>query len=230
MSETTTSRNQLLAALPIKAYRRLLPKLERFELIFGAQLYNPGDAFTHAYFPESGIISMLAVTDNDSTLEVAMVGNDGMVGLPVYLGIKISDNRAVVQGDGCSFRITAADLVKECETGQDLSRIMRAFTYSIVMQIARSAVCNRFHGIESRLARWLLMTQDRMMSSEFKITQEFLSYMLGVRREAVSKAATGLQKQDIISYVRGNMSILDRQKLEAIVCNCYGFTMTRATV
>lgn len=230
MSETTNCKNHLLAALPTKAYRRLLPKLERFELIFGARLYNPGDAFTHAYFPESGIISMLAVTEDNSSLEVAMVGNDGMVGLPVYLGIKVSDNRAVVQGVGFALRITAADLAKECETGQDLSRIMRAFTYSIVIQIARSAVCNRFHGIESRLARWLLMTQDRMMSSEFRVTQEFLSYMLGVRREAVSKTATGLQNQHIISYVRGNMSILDRQKLESIVCNCYGIILARTVV
>ena len=230
MSQATKCKNELLAALPVKTYRRLLPRLEQIDLVFGERLYSPGDTFTHAYFPESGIISVLAVVDNDSMLEVAIVGADGMVGLPVYLGVKVADNRAIVQGDGHALRMTVADFEKECESSEDLSRIMRAFTYTIVKQIARSAVCNRFHGIESRLARWLLMTQDRMRSSEFKITQEFLSYMLGVRREAVNKAATGLQRQQIISYVRGNMSILDRQGLESLVCNCYGFILARTPV
>jgi CRP-like cAMP-binding protein len=221
MSKLIKSKNQLLAALPAKSYLHILPKLESITMIFGERLYNPGDVFTHVYFPESGAVSLLAVVDDESTLEVAMVGDEGMVGLPVYLGSTISENRAVVQGAGDALRIEAADFVKECDSGDDLSRIMRTFTYSVVLQIARSAVCNRFHDIEPRLARWLLMTQDRMRSSEFRITQEFLSYMLGVRREAVSKAAAGLQKRRLISYVRGNMSILNSEELRAIVCKCY---------
>jgi CRP-like cAMP-binding protein len=221
MSQLVRSKNQLLTALPTKAYLHILPKLERIAMVFGERLYNPGDTFTHVYFPESGVVSLLAVVDDESTLEVALVGDEGMVGLPVYLGSNVSENRAVVQGSGDALRIKAADFVKECESGNDLSRVMRTFTYSIVLQIARSAVCNRFHGIEPRLARWLLMTQDRMRSNEFRITQEFLSYMLGVRREAVSKAAAALQERRLIRYVRGNMSILDSEELRAIVCKCY---------
>ena len=140
-----------------------------------------------------------------------MVGSEGMAALPVFLGVKVSKNRAVVQGVGFAQRMKVADFLKECSVSDELPRLLRLFTYSILMQIARSAVCNRFHPIESRMARWLLMTQDRMKSTEFKITQEFLSYMLGVRREAVNKAATGFQRRKLISYVRGQMSILNRR-------------------
>ena len=223
MSTYQKPNNHLLAALPTKTYKGLFPKLERVDLNFGETVYGPGDVLSHIYFVESGIVSMLAVIDDHSTLEVGMVGVEGMVGLPVFLGKKTSGNRAVVQGDGHALRIKAADFSAECAAGNGLSQIMLAFTYSILVQIARSAVCNRFHDIESRLARWLMMTQDRMRSTEFRITQDFLSYMLGVRREAVNKAATSLQQRKLISYVRGNMSILDRKGLESLACNCYGF-------
>ncbi|MBK7392180.1 MAG: Crp/Fnr family transcriptional regulator [Chloracidobacterium sp.] len=222
MSALTTT-NQILAALPAKTQKRLLPKLKRFDLIFSETVYDKGDLFSHVYFPESGIISLLASVDEHSTIEVAMVGCEGMVALPVFLGIEHSANRAVVQGSGVALRLTVADMLAECAASDDLPRIMRLFTYSLLMQIARSAVCNRFHPIESRLARWLLMTQDRMKSPDFRITQEFLSYMLGVRREAVNKAATGFQRRHLISYARGNMSLIDRPALEKIACNCYGF-------
>ena len=209
--------------MPAKTYKDLFPKLERVDLNFGEIVYGPGDVLSHIYFVESGIVSMLAVIDDHSTLEVGMVGDEGMVGLPVFLGKKTSGNRAVVQGDGHALRIKAADFSAECVRSDELPHIMRAFTYAILVQIARSAVCNRFHDIESRLARWLMMTQDRMRSTEFRITQDFLSYMLGVRREAVNKAATSLQQRKLISYVRGNMSVIDRKGLEALACNCYGF-------
>ena len=155
-----------------------------------------------------------------------MVGSEGMVALPVFLGLKSSNNRAVVQGEGVALRMKAADLLKECSASDELPRILRLFTYSMLMQIARSAVCNRFHAIETRLARWLLMAQDRMGSTEFKITQEFLSSMLGVRREAVNKAAGDFQRRKLISYVRGHMSLLDRPELESLACSCYGFIST----
>ena len=223
MADPTTPNNQLLSALPAKVLKRLMPKLERFEFKFGERLYDPGDVFSHVYFPETGIVSLLAAVDERSTIEVAMVGNEGMAALPVFLGIERSDIRAVVQGDGFGRRMSVADISEECLRSDELPRQLRLFTYSLLMQIARSAVCNRFHPIESRLARWLLMTQDRMKNAEFKITQEFLSYMLGVRREAVNKTATGLQRRKLISYNRGHMHILDRKELESLACNCYGF-------
>ncbi len=227
MSQPVNQKNQLLAALPAKTYGRLLPKLERIGMTFGEQLYNPGDVFSHVYFPESGIISMLAVSDEASSLEVAMIGDDGMAGLPVFLGVKVAVDRAVVQGSGHAFRIKVADFIEECDSQGGMTQIMLGFTYSIILQIDRSAVCNRFHSIESRLARWLLLTQDRMKSSEFRVTQEFLSYMLGVRREAVNKAAKELQRRNLISYVRGTMTIVDRKELESIVCGCYGFIVSK---
>jgi len=223
MADPTTPNNQLLSALPAKVLKRLMPKLERFEFKFGERLYDSGDVFSHVYFPETGIVSLLAAVDERSTIEVAMVGNEGMAALPVFLGIERSDIRAVVQGDGFGRRMSVADISEECLLSDELPRQLRLFTYSLLMQIARSAVCNRFHPIESRLARWLLMTQDRMKNAEFKITQEFLSYMLGVRREAVNKTATGLQRRKLISYNRGHMHILDRKELESLACNCYGF-------
>jgi len=170
-------KNALLSALPEEICRHLFPKLERHALVFGEKVYNPGDVFTHVYFVESGIVSMLAVIDAHSTLEVSMVGSEGMVALPVFLGIAASNNRAIVQGTGLALRMTTADFLEECKLRDDLPRIMRLFTYSILMQISRTAACNRFHAIEARLARWLLMTQDRMKTSEFRITQDFMSYM-----------------------------------------------------
>jgi len=223
MSTSQKPNNHLLAALSAKTYKGLSPQFESVELKFGETVYGPGDVLSHIYFVESGIVSMLAVIDAHSTLEVGMVGVEGMVGLPFFLGKKTSGNRAVVQGSGHALRIKVADFDVECVRSDELPYIMRAFTYSILVQIARSAVCNRFHDIESRLARWLMMTQDRMRSPDFRITQDFLSYMLGVRREAVNKSASSLQQRKLISYVRGNMSVIDRKGLEALACNCYGF-------
>ena len=222
MPMSAISPNNLLAALPAHVYAELIPKFERLDLDFAKVVYNYGDTLTHVYFVESGIISLLVAADDHSTIEVGMVGHEGMVALPVFLGVNVSQNRAVVQGAGRALRMKAAEFGNECMAGADLSRIMRLFTYSILMQVARSAVCNRFHSTDSRLARWLLMTQDRMNSNHFQITQEFLSYMVGVRREAINKAATGFQRRDLISYVRGSMTINDRKGLEALACSCYG--------
>lgn len=222
MPRPAISPNSLLAALPAAVYTKLIPKFERFDLEFSEIVYDRGDTFSHVYFIESGIVSLLVAADKHSTIEVGMVGREGMVALPVFLGVKVSKNRAVVQGTGRALRMKASEFESECLAGADLSRIMRLFTYSILMQVARSAVCNRFHSTDSRLARWLLMTSDRMNSDHFQITQEFLSYMVGVRREAVNKAAKGFQRRDLISYVRGSMTINDRKRLETIACSCYG--------
>jgi CRP-like cAMP-binding protein len=153
---------------------------------------------------------------------VGIVGREGMVGLPAFMGVKTSGNRAVVQGVGAALRMKAKAFRKECENGSFLSRLLRRYSHSRLTQIAQGAACNRFHPIDARLARWLLMTRDRMGTDEFQLTQEFLSNMLGVRREGVNKAAGVLQQQDLISYTRGHLLILNRVGLAAVACHCYG--------
>lgn len=165
---------------------------------------------------------MLATVAESSTLEVGLIGNEGMAGLPLFLGVANSNNRAVVQGAGSALSLKATDFQVECHKRGALSQILRRYTHSLLTQVSQSAVCYRFHPIEERLARWLLMTSDRMASDEFQITQEFLSNMLGVRREAVNKAAVSLQHKKMICYSRGQVSILNREGLTATACQCYG--------
>lgn len=226
MTKTTTLRappaNRLLAALPKEESRRLLDNGEPFSLVFGEVIYEPGDPIRHVYFPTSGIISLLATVDKRASLEVGMVGREGMAGLPAFMGVKTSRNGAVVQGAGTAMRMKATSLLKECENGGSLPRLMRRYTHSQLTQTGQVAACNRYHSIDARLARWLLMTRDRMGADEFQLTQEFLSNMLGVRREGVNKAAGALQKQNLISYSRGTLTILNPAGLEAVACQCYG--------
>ncbi len=221
MPEHIKPANRLLAALPVKEYRQLLPKLEETALPFTEIIYAPDDIIRYVYFPNSGIISLLAAVGERSQLEVGIVGNEGVVGLPVFLGVKTSNNQAIVQGEGAAVRIKTADFLMECSNGGALPRILQRYTHSMITQISQSAVCNRFHPIEARLARWLLMMGDRMTSDVFQITQKFLSNMLGVRREAVTLSAKTLQQSNLIIYSRGKISILDRASLEAVSCRCY---------
>jgi CRP-like cAMP-binding protein len=214
--------NRLLAALPKNEYRRLLPTLELVPLVFGEVIYEPGDLIRHVYFPASGIISLLAVVEDRATLEVGIVGREGMVGLPVFLGVKTSRNRAVVRGAGAAMRMKATAYRKECDNGGSLPRLLRRYTHSLLTEVAQGAACNRFHPTDARLARWLLMTVDRMGADEFQLTQQFLSKMPGVRREGVSKTAGALRKQRLISYRRGTLTTLNRAGLEAVACQCYG--------
>lgn len=220
-TKTNQTDNRLLAALPNKVFQQLEAKLEPFELIYNTDVYAPGDVIEHVYFPERGIISLLAVVGKDSTLEVGIVGDEGMIGISVFLGETKTNTRAVVQGAGFALRMTAADFIGEIEKSSDLQRILKKFTFSLMTQIAQSAACNRYHPIDARLARWLMMTSDRMKSDEFQVTQEFLSNMIGVRREAVNKAASDFQHRGLISYMRGNLSILKPKELEALACTCY---------
>jgi CRP-like cAMP-binding protein len=213
--------NRLLDRLPRKEYERLLPALEEIPLVFEEVLYEAGEVILDVYFPTSGIVSLLAAVDDRATLEVGLVGREGMVGLPVFMEVKTSGNRAVVQGVGSAFKMKAKFLRKECQDGGPLPRLLRRYSHSVLTQISQTAACNRFHPIEARLARWLLMTRDRMGADEFQLTQEFLSNMLGVRREGVNKAASTLQQQNLISYSRGALTILNRTGLEAIACKCY---------
>jgi CRP-like cAMP-binding protein len=221
MPENAKPTNRLLAALPQKEYKNLSPKLERVPLNYDENIYEPGAIIKHVYFPESGIISLLSQVDDRSSIEVGIVGSEGLAGLPVFLGVKTSGNVAVVQGAGTAFRLSSAHFLAACANGSNLTPIIQRFIHSLFIQISQSAACNRFHPIEERLARWLLMTQDRMHSNEFQITQEFLSNMLGVRREAVNKAANSLHHHELISYIRGNLTINDRAGLEKAACACY---------
>jgi CRP-like cAMP-binding protein len=221
--------NRLLAALPAGEYRRLLPDLEQIPLTYGDNIYDSGDTIQYVYFPNSGIISLLAAAEKESALEVGIVGREGIVGIAVFLGVKTSNNNAIVQGQGFAMRMKAAAFLTECEKGEMLSRLLRRFTQSLLAQISQSAVCYRFHPAEDRLARWLLMTSDRMDTNDFHLTQDFLSNMVGVRREAVNKSAVVLQQQQLISYSRGNISIINRHGLEMKACRCYAIIKDEET-
>lgn len=213
--------NRLLAALPTKEYQRLLPELEAVTLTFGDILFEPGDRLSHVYFPGNSIVSLLSAVEDRELLEVGLVGNDGMAGLPVFMGVAKSRSRGLVQGSGDAMRMKASHLRKEVSNGGSLSGLLFRYTHSLLTQISQSAACNRFHLVNARLARWLLMTHDRVEGDEFRLTQEFISHMLGVRREGVTLAASSLQKQKLISYSRGQIKILDRVALEAVTCKCY---------
>jgi CRP-like cAMP-binding protein len=223
MSTTRSPRiaNRLLAALPKKDYQALQRHLEEVPLIFEEILYQPNELISDVYFPNSGIISLLAAVNGRATLEVGLVGQEGMLGLAIFMGVSSSQNRAVVQGPGLAMKIKATAFRKECNNGGALPRLLRRYTHSLVTQITQSAICNQFHSVDARMARWLLMTHDRMGTDEFQLTQEFLSNMLGVRREGVSRAAGDLQKRKLITYSRGRLTVLDRAGLEAISCGCY---------
>ena len=220
--------NWLLASLPKKAYQRLLPKLKQTMLIFGDVLYDPGDTIRHVYFPSDSIISLLSAVAERSTLEVGMVGREGMAGLPIFMGVNVSRTRALVQGGGSAMKMTAAALREETHQLSPLHRLLDRYTHSWLTQISQSSVCNRFHRVEARLARWLLMTSDRMGRDEFRLTQDFMSNMLGVRREGVNRAAGALGDRKLIHYNRGELTILNRPSLEEAACVCYAIIKTES--
>jgi CRP-like cAMP-binding protein len=213
--------NNLLAALPRKDRQRLLASLVPIALTFGEILYEPGKAIRYVYFPNDSVVSLLTLVEGHRALEVGLVGCEGMVGIPLALGVNISPVRALVQGTGTAMRMSATRFRKEFHNSVPLQRALYRFTHVLMAQVTQTAACNRFHFIEARLARWLLMTRDRVLSNQFRLTQEFLSHMLGVRRVGVTKAAGALQQRKLINYSRGNISILDRKGLEAAACRCY---------
>ena len=217
----STNGNKLLAALSKEDYARLNPMLEQVSLDYGKTIYEPGEIIRDVYFPNSGLISLLAAVEDGATLEVGIVGREGVVGLPVFLGVNTTTSRAIVQGAGFAMRIKAGDFLEESRNGGGLPNLLQRFTHTMLAQVSQSAACYRFHAIEARLARWLLMTADRVESNDFQITQEFLSNMLGVRREAVNRSAVVLQQQGLIQYSRGRIRITDRGGLEKATCACY---------
>jgi len=213
--------NSVLAALPRAAYQLLKSGFEEVQLKFGDILYEPGDAVTHVYFPGDSLVSLLTLVDQHSALEVGMVGREGMVGMSLTLGSDISPVRALVQGTGKALRMNAKRFRSEFKRSPTLRRGLFTYLNALMAQITQTAACNRFHRIEGRLARWLLMTSDRVRSDKFELTQDFLSHMLGVRRVGVTEAASALQKQKLIEYRRGHIEILDHAGLEAASCPCY---------
>lgn len=213
--------NSLLGAIPRYSYRRLLAGLEPVTLTFGEVLYEPGETIRHVYFPGTSVVSLLTLADGHLALEVGLIGRDGMVGLPLVLGQKLSAVRALVQGTGTAMRMAATPFRKQFALSPSLQRELYRYTHSLMAQISQTAACNRFHVVETRLARWLLMTHDRVRSDQFRMTHEFLGHMLGVRRVGVTRAAQALQQRKLIRYSRGDITMLDRKGLEAAACQCY---------
>src|SRR5882762_10566272 len=220
--------NSMLAALPRKQYQSLLSGLESVALRFGEVLYEPGDRIKFVYFPSDSLVSLLTLVDDQSALEVGMVGREGMLGVPLSLGTDVSPVRALVQGAGTAMRMKSARFTQEIRKSPQLQQEVGRYTRALMAQITQTAACNRFHVVEARLARWLLMTRDRMRSPKFRMTHEFLSHMLGVRRVGVTEAASSLQRQKLIEYTRGNIRILDEPGLEAACCGCYGLVKPAA--
>ena len=215
-------RNRILSMLTRTEYRRLRPSLEQVALHANAVLYAPGDVVRHIYFPNDAVVSLLFDVDERRTVEVAMEGNEGAVGLAVYLGGVRSCNRCVVRDSGTAMRLKVELLRRYTDHRGGLQDLLDKSVHALVTQIAQSGVCNRFHSVDARLARWLLMTQDRVGSHELRATHESIARMLGVRRSGVTAAASGLQKQNMIDYRRGRIEILDQRRLRAASCSCYG--------
>jgi CRP-like cAMP-binding protein len=220
-ASVSTTANRLLAALPRRDARRVLSLCDPIKLSFADVLSEPGDRIRHVYFPAEGFVSLATPIDGRPSLEVGLIGNEGMLGVPLVLGIDISPLRALVRGSGTALRMDAASFQTELGRCLALRSSLNRYLYALMAQFAQTVACTRFHQLGERLARWLLMTQDRAHSNRFNLTHEFLAEMLGVRRVGVTKAAGVMQRVKLISYRRGHITILDRKGLEAVSCGCY---------
>jgi CRP-like cAMP-binding protein len=214
-------KNRLLSALPNSEYERLLPYLETVSLTLKQIIYAPNEPIEYIYFPNSGIISLVNLTQDGATVEAATVGNEGMAGIPVLLGADQMIGQAITQIVGDAVRMKADVFKREVTPASPLYNLLLRYTQALMNLISQSVACNRLHSVEQRCSRWLLLCQDRVESEEFRLTQEFLSQMLGVRRASVSVVAAILQKAGLIRYSRGKITICDRPGLEATSCECY---------
>lgn len=213
--------NRLLAALPRAEYERLRPKLEPVSFTLGEVIYEFGGQLHYVYFPINSIVSLLYTMENGTSAEMGLTGHDGVVGIALFMGGDTMPNRAVVQSAGTAWRMKAKALQDEFALGGKFQQLLLRYTQALITQISQTAVCNRLHSVDQQLCRWLLLSHDRVDSNQLIMTQELIADMLGVRREGVTVAAGRLQDAGAISYVRGRITILDRQKLEATVCECY---------
>lgn len=214
--------SRLLASLPSDEYRRLLPQIKPITLRFGDVLYEPGDTISYVYFPNDSIVSLLSTLKGRTSVEIGMIGNEGMVGISLFMGVDRSPTRALVHAAGSAMRMTSIAVQEEVQRRGDLYHLLQRYTHSLLTQLCYLSTCNRFHAIESRLARWLLMSRDRSGSNELRLTQEFMAEMLGGRREGVNKAIGAMQRNGIIEYSRGQLKILDSPALQRASCVCYG--------
>ena len=213
--------NHLLAALPEEAYATLLPSLEPFAMPLGLSVYESGGLQGYVYFPTTAIVSLLYVLRDGASAEIAVTGNEGIVGISLFMGGETTPSRAVVQSAGHGYRLKAAVVKKQFEAGGELQHLLLRFTQALITQMTQTAVCNRHHSVDQQLCRWLLLTLDRLQGSELTMTQELIANMLGVRREGVTEAAGNLQVAGLIQYSRGRITVTDRPRLEARVCECY---------
>jgi CRP-like cAMP-binding protein len=199
----------------------MLPHLERVELPLGKVLYEPGDTLRHVYFPTDAIVSLLYVMESGASAEIAVVGNDGLIGISLFMGGESTPSRAIVQSAGSALRMPGQRLIDEFNRHSDLLVLLLRYTQSLITQMAQTAVCNRHHSVDQQLCRWLLLSLDRLSGSHLAMTQELIANMLGVRREGVTEAAGKLQKLGVIEYARGHITVLDRAALEKLSCECY---------
>ena len=221
VSEQTLTKNRLLDALPKAAKARLFPHIKEVELPLGTVIYEAGQQVDYVYFPVDCIISLLYVMEDGASAEISVVGNEGIVGIAVFMGGASTPSRAIVQSGGSARRLPAAELRSEFNLYPEMRMLMLRYTQALITQMAQTAVCNRHHSIDQQLCRWLLLSMDRLPTRELTMTQELIANMLGVRREGVTEAAGKLQKAGIISYQRGHITVLDRPKLEKRCCECY---------
>ena len=220
-SMTLPIRNHLLAALPAEVLARLTPALELIPLPLGKVLYESGDSLRHVYFPIDAIVSLLYVMESGASAEISVVGNEGLIGVAVFMGGESTPSRAIVQSAGSAYRVPGQLLKDEFTRHGELLLLILRYTQALITQMAQTAVCNRHHSIDQQLCRWLLLSLDRLPDNKLVMTQELIANMLGVRREGVTDAAGKLQRQGVIEYSRGHITVLDRARLETLSCECY---------
>jgi CRP-like cAMP-binding protein len=214
--------NHVLDALPPEERDRLIPFLKLVPMPLGKVLYESGAALRHIYFPTDSIVSLLYIMQDGASGEIAVVGNEGAIGVSLFMGGETTPSRAIVQSAGHAYRLTGARLKQEFIRHGEMLHVLLRYTQSLITQMAQTAVCNKHHSLDQQLCRWLLLSLDRLSDNELKMTQELIANMLGVRRESVTEAAGKLQKLGAIKYVRGTITVLDRPRIEALSCECYG--------
>jgi CRP-like cAMP-binding protein len=217
----TPNQNHLLAALPAEVFERLSPHLELIPMPLGDVLYESGGQLQHVYFPTTAIVSLHYVMENGATAEIAGVGNEGVLGISLFMGGNTTPSRATVQTGGQGYRLRGELMMEEFNRAGPMMRLMLRYTQALMTQMSQTAVCNRHHSVEQQVCRWLLLTLDRLPSSELTMTQELIASMLGVRREGITETAGNLQREGLISYRRGHITVLDRSGLESYACECY---------